>query len=222
MSLEEPARPESPALREHPTVIGHALAEQLAQSGARLVLAARSMEKLQTLATSLTSRGLEAAAVATDVTIPFRRTRMRSLEFAQQRLGGLDVLINNAGIGSFGHFADCTESILRQVMEVNFASCRADTARPTLFEEQGRRPAIVQRRLDVRPARHAGVVRILGQQVCPGHQALSESLPGKCAFAAAGVDVLVILPGVTKSDLAAALAAKFGPLCDPFRPGHAS
>ena len=65
--------------------IGHALAEQLAQSGARLVLAARSMEKLQALATSLTSRGTEAAAVAADVTSD--SDRHAALEFAQRRLG---------------------------------------------------------------------------------------------------------------------------------------
>jgi short-subunit dehydrogenase len=184
--------------------IGHALADQLAQSGARLVLAARSMEKLQALATSLTSRGLEAAAVATDVTSD--SDRRAALEFAQQRLGGLDVLINNAGVGSFGHFADCTESILRQVMEVNFFA-PAELIRLALpYLKRGRRPAIVN------------VASMCGRRGMPAWSeysaskfalvGLSEAL--RAELAVAGVDVLVILPGVTKSDLARHLLRNSG------------
>ena len=39
---------------------------------------------------------------------------------AVRALGGLDILINNSGVGSFGHFATSTEDVVRRVMEVNF------------------------------------------------------------------------------------------------------
>src|SRR5947208_3172870 len=98
--------------------IGRALAEQLAQAGARVVLAARSLDKLQDIQRSLAGRGLDVIHVGTDVTDA--TDRRRAVDFAVERFGGLDVLINNAGVGSFGHFADCNAEILRRLMEVNF------------------------------------------------------------------------------------------------------
>lgn len=35
-------------------------------------------------------------------------------------MGGLDALVNNAGVASFGHFASSSEAVLRTIMEVNF------------------------------------------------------------------------------------------------------
>src|SRR5438105_2449604 len=99
------------------TGIGRALAERLAADGARLLLAARSGDRLEELAQTLRRRGADAVAVAADVAAEADRTRL--LDAARDCFGGLDVLVNNAGISSFGHFADSTEEILRQIMEVN-------------------------------------------------------------------------------------------------------
>src|SRR5438132_8062702 len=81
--------------------IGGCLAEQMAQEGARLVLAARSRDKLDELASSLTAKGTEVLAVAADVTSEADRARL--LESVVERFDGLDVLVNNAGVGSWGH-----------------------------------------------------------------------------------------------------------------------
>src|SRR5690242_11488329 len=95
--------------------IGRALAQQLAPMGAQLVLAARSEEKLKSLADSLPGGAI---AVPTDITNEDERRYL--LDYAAAKLGGLDVLINNAGIASWDHFANSSEEILRQIMEVNF------------------------------------------------------------------------------------------------------
>src|SRR6266498_5904785 len=95
--------------------IGWALAQNLAKQGARLVLAARSQDKLEELARSLPGESL---VVPTDVTRDDDRQRL--LDRAVERFGGLDVLINNAGVCSWAHFADSTEEVLRTIMEVNF------------------------------------------------------------------------------------------------------
>src|SRR5262249_58543445 len=95
--------------------IGRCLANELSRRGARLVLAARSQDKLDELARPL---GASVMAVSADVTSTTDRRRL--LDTVAECFGGLDVLVNSAGVGSFGHFAESSEAVLRQVMEVNF------------------------------------------------------------------------------------------------------
>src|SRR5919199_4444502 len=84
--------------------IGRCLAEQAARAGAKVGLVARSEDKLRALAESLTAGGGEAVALPGDVTRP--EDRQRVLDGMVHRFGGLHVLINNAGVGSFAHFVD--------------------------------------------------------------------------------------------------------------------
>jgi short-subunit dehydrogenase len=175
--------------------IGRCLAEQLAVGGARVVLAARSADKLEELANSLTARGADVVAVPTDVTI--EEDRLRAIDAAVKHFGGLDVLINNAGVASFAHFADCTEAILRQVMEVNFFA-PAELIRlaiPVLT--QGHQPAVVniasmcgRRGMPAWPEYSASKFALCG---------LTEALRGE--LARFDIDVLLILPGLTRSEL---------------------
>ncbi len=175
--------------------IGRCLAEQAAQAGARLALAARSAEPLQKLAHSLTASGAEAIAVPGDVTHEADRQQM--LSAVVQRFGGLDVLINNAGVGSWCHFAESSEEILRQVMEVNFFA-PAELIRlaiPVL--RRGNSPAIVN------------VASMCGRRGIPAWSEYSASKFALCGLTEAlrgemvrfGIDVLLVLPGVTRSDL---------------------
>ena len=147
--------------------IGRAVAEQAARAGACLVLAARSADKLDALARELTTHGAEVIAVVADVTSAADRSRL--LATAVERFDGLDALINNAGVGSFGHFAEGTEAILRQVMEVNFFA-PAELIRlviPVL--ERGNRPAIVN------------VASMCGRRALPAWSEYSaSSLPLPC------------------------------------------
>jgi short-subunit dehydrogenase len=176
--------------------IGKAVAEQAARAGIRLALAARSAEKLDALARELSAHGAEVIAVPTDVTSPDDRRRL--LAAAVERFGGLDALINNAGVGSFGHFAEGTEAILRQVMEVNFFA-PAELIRlaiPVLA--RGRQPAIVN------------VASMCGRRGLPAWSEYSASKFALCGLTEAlraelvrfGIDVLLVLPGLTGSELA--------------------
>src|SRR5437667_4786372 len=83
--------------------IGRCLAEQAAARGAQVALAARSAERIHEIATSLAARGGRATSVPADITSEADRERL--LETVVEQLGGLDVLVNNAGVASFGHFA---------------------------------------------------------------------------------------------------------------------
>src|ERR1700689_4259654 len=80
--------------------IGRSLAELAAQAGMRLLLAGRSHDTLDQLTRTLTDRGHTAFAEPVDVTVA--EDRQRLFQAVQERLGGLDVLINNAGIGAQG------------------------------------------------------------------------------------------------------------------------
>src|SRR5919201_1098399 len=79
--------------------IGRCVAEQAVAAGAKVGLVARSADKLRDLAEALTKAGGEAVPLPGDVTLP--EDRQRVLDGMVGRFGGLDVLINNAGVGSF-------------------------------------------------------------------------------------------------------------------------
>jgi len=76
--------------------IGRALALDLAGRGARLTLAARDAERLELLARDCRTRGGEAVAIPTDVANEVDCGWL--IEKSLQSLGGIDVLVHNAGI----------------------------------------------------------------------------------------------------------------------------
>jgi NADP-dependent 3-hydroxy acid dehydrogenase YdfG len=76
--------------------IGEAAARLLAARGARVVLGARRVDRLQALVQELEADGQQAACKAVDVT---RRDDVQSLiDFAVERFGKVDVIVNNAGV----------------------------------------------------------------------------------------------------------------------------
>jgi NADP-dependent 3-hydroxy acid dehydrogenase YdfG len=77
--------------------IGAATAELLAGQGARVVLGARRLERLEAVAGRIADRGGQAAYQATDVR---RRADVAGLAaLAQERFGRLDVMVSNVGVG---------------------------------------------------------------------------------------------------------------------------
>src|SRR4051794_25546870 len=83
--------------------VGRALVEQASLQGACVAAAARSGDRLDDLAARLKARGVEILPIVADVTSDADRHRL--LDTVVDRFGGLDVLVNNAGVASWGHFA---------------------------------------------------------------------------------------------------------------------
>jgi short-subunit dehydrogenase len=176
--------------------IGRRVAERLAERGAKLAVAARTRAELDTLAASHPHAGI--AVLTADLTQPDDRERL--IRSVVSKLGGLDILCNCAGVCSFGEFITSTEAINRQVMEINFfAPAELTTlAVPHLLKSvtPSFRPAILN------------LASICGRAGIPS---MTEHCGSKHAFvgyteavreelAPQGIDVLLMLPGVVRSD----------------------
>jgi len=171
--------------------IGEALARELANRGASVLVTARREEPLRQLVDGLRSAGRSAHYVVGDVSDP--AVRREILEAAQSQLGGLDVLVNNAGVGAFGLFAEADEARLRRVMEVDFFAMAELTRSALPLLRAGRTPAIVN---IASILGHRGIP--LASEYCAAKFAVrgfSESL--RTELAPDGIDVLVVSPGST-------------------------
>jgi NADP-dependent 3-hydroxy acid dehydrogenase YdfG len=102
--------------------IGAATARALAAQGYRLALLARRVDRLQQLATEL---GNGTVAIAADVTD--RDALLAAADRVQQKLGGADVLVNNAGVMLLGPFGTEQREEARRMVEVNLLGAMTTT-----------------------------------------------------------------------------------------------
>ncbi len=116
------------------TGIGNATAEALAEEGAAVALAARSEDRIAALAEQLDT---DAIAVPTD--IRDEEAVEALIQETADRFGGIDLLVNNAGLGRGSAVEELSTPEYRQMMETNvdgmFFTARA--ALPHLRESSG-------------------------------------------------------------------------------------
>lgn len=97
--------------------IGAHLARLAARAGARVVLAARRLERLGQVADDIHREGGQALAVALDVTD--RASVEAAFDSAEASFGCVDVVLNNAGIGSGQRALQISEDDWRQMLSTN-------------------------------------------------------------------------------------------------------
>lgn len=170
--------------------IGAAIARRFAGEGARVVLAARSEEKLKALAEELGSE--RALAVPTDVTDAEQVKRLMAR--TREHFGGLDILVNNAGVGLYASVAEMAWADFEQMWKVNFfgvVRCIRE-ALPDLRERRG---------MVVNISSVAGKLAIpYLTGYCASKFALNAFSTGlRMELAQAGVRVVVVCPGTVRT-----------------------
>ena len=100
--------------------IGLATAQALQAKGARVFITGRRPDVLATALETLRRGGGWAEGIAADMVT--EAGRRATLEAGQQALGGLDILINNAGGVRAGHLEDTSEAEIRTMIEVNLVA----------------------------------------------------------------------------------------------------
>jgi NAD(P)-dependent dehydrogenase (short-subunit alcohol dehydrogenase family) len=101
--------------------LGVAFAQALAEAGADVVLGARRVDRLEETAELVRAVGRRAVTVATDVSEPDECTAL--VQAAMDELGKVDVLVNNAGIGTAVPATRETPEQFRAVIDVNLSGC---------------------------------------------------------------------------------------------------
>ncbi|NDC57838.1 MAG: SDR family NAD(P)-dependent oxidoreductase [Alphaproteobacteria bacterium] len=97
--------------------LGVRFAKVLARSGAKVALAARRIDRLESLAAELRAEGAEAAAIAMDATNSDQL--IAAVAEAQDRLGLVSILVNNAGIPDAQRAHKMSIELIDRVIDVN-------------------------------------------------------------------------------------------------------
>lgn len=113
-----------------------------------------------------------------------------------RHFGGVDVLVNNAGIGATGHFAEVSPERLRTIMEVNLFALVETTRQFLPLLRLGQTPAIVN------------ISSVAGKRGIPARSEYSASKFAVQGFSEAlrtelsiqGIDVLIVNPGLTQTN----------------------
>lgn len=152
--------------------LGRAMALRFASEGARVVITGRRADALEATATEVREAGGEAHAVVADHADPSGGER--AVSGAREALGGLDVVVNNAGVIGFDGLMESDPAELRRMLETNLFGVY-DVARHAT-------PLLVESAKAGRDASILNVSSVAGLRPYPG-------LLGYCV-SKAGVDML--------------------------------
>jgi NAD(P)-dependent dehydrogenase (short-subunit alcohol dehydrogenase family) len=100
--------------------LGLVLARELAAEGARLTLAARDQTELQRAAEDIRSRHPDAEILTAVADVRTRNDAERAIEYAVERYGRVDVLVNNAGIVQVGPLDHMKQADFEDAMNTHF------------------------------------------------------------------------------------------------------
>ena len=172
--------------------IGKALVETLIPLGAKVATCGRNHDKLYNLQLEYSSVMLH--TVVCDVSN--EQACRHFIESTVETFGGIDILINNAGISMRALVTELDVEVLRRVMDVNFFG--------TVYCTKYALPSIIERKGTI-----VGVSSIAGYRGLPGRSGYSASkfaMQGwleslRTELLESGVNVMWVCPGFTTSNI---------------------
>ena len=176
------------------TGIGRAVAVGITSEGGRVVVTGRRREPLETLSLSDPDhiRFIQADASRTgDVT--------KAVAFAVAEFGGLDVLVNNAGVSCMGPLAELSDDDIELMLATNVRGTIV-AIREALPHLTARRGAIVNVTSVTAQSASPGLAAYAGTKAAV--EQITRSLAGE--LGPAGVRVNAVAPGLTVTDMAEA------------------
>lgn len=180
--------------------IGKALVEILLAAGANVSTCARSEQKLKNLQANNTGKSL--LCVATDVS-EYEGCK-NFIDKTIMQFGGVDVLINNAGISMRAELKDANVDVFKKVMDINYLG--------TVYCTKLALESIIKNKGTI-----VGVSSIAGYRGLPGRSGYSASKFAVNGWLEAlrtelledGVNVMWVCPGFTKSNIRNAALNEF-------------
>lgn len=173
------------------TGIGSVFARRLAAEGARLILVARSQDKLDALAGELRGQGTEVTVLAMDLSLP---DSAKELQLATDALGlKVDILVNNAGFGTHGHVLHADADRYAEQIQLNCSTLVGTSTRylPGMVERGAGAIINIASTAAFQPIPHMAVYGATKAFVLSFTQALWGETQGT------GVKVLAVCPGAT-------------------------
>jgi len=174
--------------------IGKALAEEFGRKGSKILITGRKEEALMQALEDLRSNNIRAEAIVSDVSSEEDNRRMA--DYAIEKFGKIDILINNAGISMRAMFEEVDLDVVKKVMDINFFG--------VLYATKYCLPHIIKQKGSV-----VGISSIAGFRGLPGRTGYSSSkfaLQGflevlRTEMLYKGVHVLTACPGFTASNI---------------------
>ncbi|TJZ44505.1 SDR family NAD(P)-dependent oxidoreductase [Streptomyces piniterrae] len=181
--------------------IGAATAMALAREGCSLALVARRTERLAELVEAIGKEGGSAFALTADLTDGARARQ--AVDTAVDRLGRLDVLVNNAGFGVRSSVEDSDPEDWDRMVDLNFRAVlrMSHAALPHLLRAAGERPRGVADLVTVSsvagrvPRKDNSVYSATKHAVCTFSEALRQEVTGR------GVRAGLVEPGMTATEM---------------------
>jgi hypothetical protein len=191
--------------------IGIEIARQLAQSGHDLVLTARRVAPMETLAAELRSGGAAVTVIDANLAQPGAAAALAN-DLSERGLA-IDVLINNAGLGAAGRFDRQDETRVSEMLQVNIVALTELTRLllPAMVARRRGRIMLVASVAAFQPGPHMAVYFASKAYVLSFGEALAYELRRT------GVTVTTLCPGATATEFFAVAGADKSAMAQKFR-----